>query len=108
MGDSALQSEQQVILHQVGFVFSVHGRCKFHEHADAVALADFYVRSLVARFSPQIHAIDVHAESALVAAFQPDVRTAYAVAALIVHPESPGCRGNGRKYRVEPHRVGGE
>ena len=45
--DAALQQEQQIILHQPGFVPAVHGRCQFHEDTDAVTLADFHLRSLV-------------------------------------------------------------
>ena len=84
--DTTLQRENKIVLHQLRLVGVVLAGGNLDEHQQTVALAHLEVGA----HGVQIRAIDIHAVTALVAAFQSGGDDADAVARLVMHPESLG------------------
>ena len=103
---AALEGEQEVVLDHLGLGLIILRGRQLHEDADTVALAHLEVGDDGAQRIVEIGAVDVDAESRLVALPQPDAAQAQSVARAVVDPEVVGPRPDGGEDGVHQHRVG--
>ena len=96
-----LKSKEQIVLDKLGRSGMVLVRRNLDEHAQAVTLANLEV--LPDRVEEG--AVDVDAETRLVALLQTSRADAQAVGGTVVNPEGIGDGGHGRKERVELYGI---
>ena len=106
LDDTAFKRENQVVIDEIRLSGVVVRCCNLDENADAVLVSHFDIVGLIAHRSTEVSAIDIHAETRLIAAFQADVRTADSLARAVINPHIATRRRHIAEYRVERDRVG--
>lgn len=100
-----LKGEDDVVAQAFG-LFAVSQRgCQLHVDAYAVLVAHLDVACLVALLGAEVHAVDIHAETRLVAALKTHACAAQSVARLVVCPERARRRRHGGKHSVETEGI---
>ena len=102
---SALQTEEQVVFHQLRSLLLCRCSRQFHKHQDAVLAPDLYIRGLRTVRIVQIHAIDIHAETRLVSSLQSHRLQFQARIVVVVHPEGIRRGGHIAESRVHLQRI---
>ena len=108
LDDTAFKRENQVVIDEIRLSGVVVGRCNLDENADAVLVSHFDIVGLIAHRSTEVSAIDIDAETRLIAAFQADVRAADSLARAVINPHIATRRRHIAEHRVERDRVGRE
>ena len=99
-----LKSKDEVILHQLGLGLLVLVRGNLHKDTDAVTFAHLEVIG----HGTEESAVDIDAETTLIAPVQTNGANADAVAGVVEDPEGAGGRGHCRKQCIHPDGVSGE
>ena len=105
---AAFEREDEVVGEHLRVVEIIDRRSQFDKDPNAVLVAYLDIGHLIALCRPKIRAVDIDAESRLIALCKPDTGAAYALARSVVHPECLGGRRYAREDRINLDGIGRE